>query len=50
MLNKIDSFDFVLAQDLGMSLAGVRALPNAEHVEWRAFYTFRSEMEKLHSG
>lgn len=50
MLGEIDSFDFVLAADLGMSLADVRALNEAEFVEWRAFYLYRSEMERLRGG
>lgn len=50
MLGEIDAFDFVLAQDLGMSLGEVRDLPEAEVVEWRAFYLYRAEMEKLNGG
>lgn len=30
-----------------MSLGQVRALPNAEIEEWRAFLYYRSEMQKL---
>lgn len=33
--------DFVLAEQLGKSLAEVRAMPHAEYVEWAAFYTWR---------
>jgi hypothetical protein len=45
MLEEIDVLDFLLAQDLGMSLTQVRALPNTEHVEWRAFYEYRAAMQ-----
>lgn len=48
MLGKLDPLDFVLAENLGLSLGQVRDLPNAEHVEWRAFFKYRHEMEKLH--
>ena len=47
MLGEVDSFDFVLARDLGRSLAEVRALPQSEIVEWRAFYTFEAAMVDL---
>ncbi len=33
--------DFVLGELLGKSLAEVRALPNAEVVEWMAFLAYR---------
>ena len=33
--------DFVLAELLGKSLGEVRALPNAEVVEWMAFLAYR---------
>lgn len=49
MLGEVDTFDFVLAADLGMSLGQVRALPNREHMEWRSFYKVRAAMEDLHA-
>lgn len=49
MLGEVDTIDFLLAEALGKSLSEVRAMPNAEVVEWRAFYRYRTEMEKLHA-
>jgi hypothetical protein len=49
MLEEIDPIDFLLAESLGKSLGEVRALPNSEIVEWRAFLRWRSEMQRLHS-
>jgi hypothetical protein len=50
MLGDLDPLDFLLAEGLGKTLGEIRALPNAEVVEWRAFYKYRSEMEKLARG
>lgn len=36
-----DAFLYVLAQDLGMSVAAVMDLDNIELLNWRAFYTAR---------
>ena len=47
MLGEHDPLDFVLAENLGMSLGQVRSLPNSEYVEWAAFYKYRHEMERL---
>ena len=47
MLGDLDTFDFVLAQDLGMTLGAVRELPNAEVTEWRAYYRYRHAMDDL---
>lgn len=47
MVGEIDPFDFFLAEGLGMSLAQVHALPNAEYVAWRAFYVFRHAMQNM---
>jgi len=49
MEGQLDPFDFVLAEALGLSLSEVRALPNAEHVEWRAFYKYREAMREFKS-
>ncbi len=44
--------DFVLAELLGKSLGEVRALPNAEVVEWMAFLAYRRAVAELerHAG
>jgi hypothetical protein len=39
--------DFVLGELLGKSLAEVRALPNAEVVEWMAFLAYRRAMAEV---
>ena len=39
--------DFVLGELLGKSLGEVRALPNAEVVEWMAFLAYRRAMAEL---
>ena len=43
----LDPWDFTLARALRMSLTEVRALPNLEHVQWRAYFTWEREMRKL---
>ena len=43
--------DFVLGELLGRSLSEVRALPNAEVVEWRAFLAYRRAVAEVeHAG
>jgi len=39
--------DFVLAEMLGKSLGEVRALPNAEVVEWMAFLAYRRALAEV---
>ena len=39
--------DFVLAEMLGKSLGEVRALPNAEVVEWIAFLAYRRALAEI---
>jgi hypothetical protein len=39
--------DFVLAELLGKSLGEVRALPNAEVVEWMAFLAYRRAVAEV---
>jgi hypothetical protein len=39
--------DFVLAELLGKSLGEVRALPNAEVVEWTAFLAYRRALAEV---
>lgn len=43
-LGETDTFDFVLARDLGRTLPEIRQLPQAEIVEWRAFYRWEKAM------
>lgn len=47
MLEEIDALPFVLAERLGKSLGQVRAMPNAEIVEWRAFFKYRHALQEL---
>lgn len=47
MLGTVDTFDFVLASDLGQPLHAVRSWPNADLVAWRAYYTYRNAMDEL---
>jgi hypothetical protein len=42
MTGEIDTDDFTLAENLRMSLSAVRAMPNTEWVEWRAYYVARA--------
>lgn len=48
MLGDIDVLDFLVAETTGRTLAEVRALPQAEVTEWKAFYTYRAAMEQFH--
>lgn len=47
MEGDLDPFDFVLAQDLGMTIGALRAMGNDEYLAWRAFYTWRKAMTDL---
>jgi hypothetical protein len=38
MMGEVDIFPFLLAEKLGMTLGEVRAMPNAEYEEWRAYH------------
>lgn len=49
MLDEIDPLDYVLAENLGKTLAEIRAMPSRDFAEWRAFLYYRSEMQQLHS-
>jgi hypothetical protein len=42
--------DFVLGEALHKSLGEVRALPNAEVVEWMAFWAYRRALEEAERG
>lgn len=44
MTGQLPALDFVLAENLGLTLAQVRAMPNAEIVEWECFYRYRDAM------
>lgn len=48
-LGERDSFDYVLARALGRTLAEIRQLPQAEFVEWRAFYVYEAAMADFQS-
>jgi hypothetical protein len=43
-LDETDTFPFILARDLGWSVAQLDALPHREYVQWRAFYTWEAAM------
>lgn len=47
MLGTIDSFDFILARDLGMTLEEVGELSNLEVIKWRSFYKYENAMQEL---
>lgn len=40
----MDSFQFVLALDLGRTLEEMAAMPRREYLAWQAFYTYRKAM------
>lgn len=51
VLGEVDCFVFVLARDLGMSVARLRSeISPAELNEWRAFYAVEKAVNKLHGG
>lgn len=43
----MDTFQFVLAQDLGKTLDELDAMPRREYLAWRAYYTWRASMQEL---
>jgi hypothetical protein len=48
MLGEMDSFDFVLAEGLSMTIGELRErMSNEEYHQWRAFYIYRYEMAQL---
>jgi hypothetical protein len=49
MMGERSDFDFVLAETLGKTLGEIRATPNIEIVEWRAFYKYRAAMKEAHA-
>ena len=46
-LDEVDTFEFRLARDLGVTLTQLREMPQAEYVQWRAFYTWEYAMQDL---
>jgi 2'-5' RNA ligase len=47
MEHEMDSFPFVLAERLHLTLAQIGEMSNAEYVAWRAFHVYRNAMEEL---
>jgi hypothetical protein len=47
MLGEIDGIDFVLAENLGMSLEEVGQLSSLEITKWKAWHHIQHEMQKL---
>lgn len=47
LTGEIDAFPFILARDLGMTLAAVRAMPNTEYAEWVAYYRVERRVRKI---
>ena len=43
-----DPFDYMLAETLGMTVEEMhRRMSNAEHLQWRALYTYRAAQREL---
>ena len=47
MEGELDTFDFVLAETLHLTLEQVDAMSNNEYLRWRAFYTYRAAMAEM---
>ena len=48
MEGELDPFDFMLAEQLGMTVAQMReTLSNQEYLQWRAFYVWRNAQQEL---
>ena len=45
MNDEMDPFPFVLALDLGRTLAELDDMPHDEYLSWMAFYTWRAAMQ-----
>jgi len=39
-------FEFLLAHDLGLTMAGIAAMPYREFIEWVAWYKVRADKEE----
>lgn len=50
MTGELDPLEFVVARDLGMTLADLDAMAAGEWVRWRAFYIFEGAMKKFYGG
>lgn len=44
MEDELDTFQFVLALDLGKTLAELDEMPFDEYLHWQAFYKWRAAM------
>lgn len=44
-----DAFQFILAHDLGRTVAEISAMPHAEYVQWAAFYAARDAIRQARS-
>lgn len=42
----MDPFDFVLAENLHMSLDAIGDMSNDTFLRWRAFYTYRADLQE----
>jgi len=49
MEGDMDTFDFVLALDLGKTVDELSAMPTREYIAWRAYYTYRAAMADFES-
>ena len=49
MEGEMDTFDFVLAETLGMTLAQVGEMSNNEYLRWKAWYVYRAAQQELAS-
>lgn len=47
MDDEMDTFQFVLALDLGKTLAELGDMPFDEYLHWQAFYTYRAAMTEF---
>jgi hypothetical protein len=46
-LDEADTFPFILARDLGMTVAALDAMDHGEYVQWRAFYVWEQAMAEF---
>ena len=47
MEGELDPFDFLLAEQLGITLAQVGAMSNNEYLRWRAWHVYRTAMANM---
>ena len=47
MEGELDTFDFVLAETLGMTLAQVGEMSNNEYLRWRAYHVWKQAMSEM---